>query len=251
MHATCRDPRNRKSVHHLLDLPGAAERLKLFAADLTVPGSFLHAMAGCSCVIHTASPYALECPPGQVGLAFTVVHASVQMQWSAEGQCAVPAQAVEHTAGRPCSMPSHTAQQLVGIIRMLAVQSMCVGGLSRCWQLEGPPHATSPYCCCCMTPCSVSPSQAGTQGSNLAAVQYVHTSCMHALKTFRSTDVSSTMRAATICLPPLLLLCAGGGAADQASSDGHRECADMCERHTFCAARRCHIINSSSLHRRH
>ncbi len=72
VHATCRDPRNRKSVHHLLELPGAAERLKLFAADLTVPGSFMHAMAGCRFVIHTASPYALECPPGQVGFPFVL-----------------------------------------------------------------------------------------------------------------------------------------------------------------------------------
>jgi hypothetical protein len=67
VHATCRDPRNRKSVAHLLALPHAAERLKLFPADLTVPGSFMQAMEGCKYVIHTASPYALEVPPGQVG----------------------------------------------------------------------------------------------------------------------------------------------------------------------------------------
>jgi hypothetical protein len=51
----------------LLDLPHAAERLKLFPADLTVPGSFMQALEGCKYVIHTASPYALEVPPGQVG----------------------------------------------------------------------------------------------------------------------------------------------------------------------------------------
>lgn len=67
VHATCRDPRNRKSVAHLLNLPHAAERLKLFPADLTVPGSFMQSMEGCKYVIHTASPYALEVPPGQVG----------------------------------------------------------------------------------------------------------------------------------------------------------------------------------------
>jgi len=65
VHATCRDPRNRKAVGHLLSLPYAQERLRLFPADLTVPGSFMHAIAGCRYVIHTASPYALECPAGQ------------------------------------------------------------------------------------------------------------------------------------------------------------------------------------------
>lgn len=68
VHATCRDPRNRKAVAHLTSMPHAEERLKLFAADLTVPGSFMQAIVGCECVIHTASPYALECPPGQVGI---------------------------------------------------------------------------------------------------------------------------------------------------------------------------------------
>lgn len=67
VHATCRDPSNPKAVAHLTQLQGADERLKLFAADLTLPGSFMQAMAGCKYVIHTASPYALECPPGQVG----------------------------------------------------------------------------------------------------------------------------------------------------------------------------------------
>jgi hypothetical protein len=67
VHATCRDPSNPKAVSHLSSLPGAEARLKLFAADLNVPGSFMQAMAGCKYVIHTASPYALECPAGQVG----------------------------------------------------------------------------------------------------------------------------------------------------------------------------------------
>jgi len=65
VHATCRDPRNRKAVGHLLSLPYAQERLHLFPADLTAPGSFMPAIAGCRYVIHTASPYALECPAGQ------------------------------------------------------------------------------------------------------------------------------------------------------------------------------------------
>ncbi len=48
----------------LLALPGAAERLQLYAADLLLPGSFDEAVAGCDVAIHTASPFALSvrCP---------------------------------------------------------------------------------------------------------------------------------------------------------------------------------------------
>ena len=38
-------------------LPGAAERLKLFKADLMAKGSFDEAFQGCSLVVHSASPY--------------------------------------------------------------------------------------------------------------------------------------------------------------------------------------------------
>ena len=38
-------------------LPGAAERLKLFKADLMDQGSFDDAFVGCTLVVHAASPY--------------------------------------------------------------------------------------------------------------------------------------------------------------------------------------------------
>lgn len=65
VHATCRDPKSQAAVGHLTALPGAGERLKLFQADLLRDGSFDAAMAGCTAVMHTASPYTLDCPPGK------------------------------------------------------------------------------------------------------------------------------------------------------------------------------------------
>jgi nucleoside-diphosphate-sugar epimerase len=65
VHATARDPKNPRAVGHLTSLPGAGDRLKLFAADLLADGAFDAAMDGCAAVLHTASPYALDCPPGK------------------------------------------------------------------------------------------------------------------------------------------------------------------------------------------
>ena len=45
---------------YLKQLPGATERLELVPGDLTQPGSFDTAIAGCDYVIHAASPYLLE-----------------------------------------------------------------------------------------------------------------------------------------------------------------------------------------------
>ena len=42
---------------HLRSLPGAGERLRLFAADLMAEGSFDAAIAGCVGVFHAASPF--------------------------------------------------------------------------------------------------------------------------------------------------------------------------------------------------
>jgi putative NADH-flavin reductase len=61
VHATCRDPNNMKAVQHLLTLPNAAQLLKLYQADLLCPGSFGEAITGCKYVIHTASPYMVDC----------------------------------------------------------------------------------------------------------------------------------------------------------------------------------------------
>ena len=60
MHGTCRDPSRTDAVAHLTVLPGAAERLKLFKADLLAPGSFEEPVKGCDYVIHTASPFVLK-----------------------------------------------------------------------------------------------------------------------------------------------------------------------------------------------
>ncbi|KAH9323360.1 hypothetical protein KI387_017999, partial [Taxus chinensis] len=56
VHATVRDPDNKAKVSHLLSLPGAEERLKLFRADLLESGSFDDAVANCDGVFHVASP---------------------------------------------------------------------------------------------------------------------------------------------------------------------------------------------------
>lgn len=56
VHATVRDPEDRKKTAHLkaLDNNGL---LKLFKADLLDMGSFKESMQGCDIVIHTASPF--------------------------------------------------------------------------------------------------------------------------------------------------------------------------------------------------
>jgi bifunctional dihydroflavonol 4-reductase/flavanone 4-reductase len=43
-------------VRHLLDIPKAGEKLKLFRADLIEEGSFDAAINGCDGVFHVASP---------------------------------------------------------------------------------------------------------------------------------------------------------------------------------------------------
>lgn len=68
VHATVRDPSNERKVKHLTALPGAAERLKLFKADLLDKdtSAFEAAFAGCSIVLHTASPFSLTVKPSEV-----------------------------------------------------------------------------------------------------------------------------------------------------------------------------------------
>jgi hypothetical protein len=41
---------------HLLEFPGATDRLNLFVANLMEPGSFDNVVEGCDGVFHTASP---------------------------------------------------------------------------------------------------------------------------------------------------------------------------------------------------
>ena len=66
VHATVRNPAATAKVAHLLALPGAPERLKLFKADLNAAGSFDAAVAGCRYVFHTASPFITKVAKGKV-----------------------------------------------------------------------------------------------------------------------------------------------------------------------------------------
>ena len=59
VHAPVRSPDNEKRVGYLKAMPGAAERLTLFKADLMVDGSYDESMAGCASVVHVASPFVL------------------------------------------------------------------------------------------------------------------------------------------------------------------------------------------------
>lgn len=53
--ATVRDPSNQKKTKPLLDLPGSSERLSLWKADLSEPGSFDEVIKGCTGVFHVAT----------------------------------------------------------------------------------------------------------------------------------------------------------------------------------------------------
>jgi len=61
--ATVRDTSDEAKLGVLRALPSAAERLSIHAADLLTPGSFAEALQGCMSVIHTASPFVMECVP--------------------------------------------------------------------------------------------------------------------------------------------------------------------------------------------
>jgi nucleoside-diphosphate-sugar epimerase len=63
VHATTRQAGS--GAKHLQSLPGAAQKLKLFQADLLTPGVFDEAVAGCDVVIHTASPFSFQVPKGE------------------------------------------------------------------------------------------------------------------------------------------------------------------------------------------
>lgn len=59
VHGTVRNIENMGKASHLLTLPGASERLRLFEADLMTPEQFDGAIRGCDYVLHTASPHDL------------------------------------------------------------------------------------------------------------------------------------------------------------------------------------------------
>jgi len=56
VHGTVRDIMDQAAYQHLLDLPEASTKFKVFQANLLKAGSFRAAMEGCSVVFHTATP---------------------------------------------------------------------------------------------------------------------------------------------------------------------------------------------------
>jgi dihydroflavonol-4-reductase len=76
---TVRDPRKADSVAHLRALPGARDRLELVAADLTQPNAFDAHVQGMDCVMHTASPYALDVADPQRDLVDPAVRGTESM----------------------------------------------------------------------------------------------------------------------------------------------------------------------------
>nr|BAJ17657.1 dihydroflavonol reductase [Gynura bicolor] len=60
VHATVRDPDDKKKVKHLIELPKAETNLTLWKADLTKEGSFDEAIKGCHGVFHVATPMDFE-----------------------------------------------------------------------------------------------------------------------------------------------------------------------------------------------
>ncbi|XP_022734322.1 vestitone reductase-like isoform X2 [Durio zibethinus] len=54
------DPENKRDVSFLTNLPGAAEKLKIYTADLNDPDSFDAAIEGCKGVLHVATPVDFE-----------------------------------------------------------------------------------------------------------------------------------------------------------------------------------------------
>ena len=73
VHGTLREPSKPSKRDHLLALPGAAERLKLFQADLVDAGAaaaLAAAFAGCSVVFHTACPFFSLADGKKLGMDF-------------------------------------------------------------------------------------------------------------------------------------------------------------------------------------
>ncbi|XP_057736943.1 vestitone reductase-like [Arachis stenosperma] len=50
------DPKRKRDISFLTNLPGASQKLKIFNADLSNPESFTEAIEGCFGVFHTATP---------------------------------------------------------------------------------------------------------------------------------------------------------------------------------------------------
>ncbi len=69
-----RSLKKERELSALRGLPGAAERLELFEAELLAPGAFDAAAAGCDAVLHTASPYVLDAKDPEKDLVLPAVN---------------------------------------------------------------------------------------------------------------------------------------------------------------------------------
>lgn len=75
VHAPVRNPENAEKVAHLTELAErSAGEIKFFKADLMDQGSYAEAMAGCSVVFHTASPFTIDVRDPQKELIEPAVH---------------------------------------------------------------------------------------------------------------------------------------------------------------------------------
>jgi dihydroflavonol-4-reductase len=81
---TVRGAADRGKYSYLLDLPGAAERLELAEADLLVDGCFDPVFAGCTTVIHTASPYVIDVKDPQADLVDPAVEGTLNVLRASE-----------------------------------------------------------------------------------------------------------------------------------------------------------------------
>lgn len=71
--------RDRRRADHVTALPGADQRLELVEADLLTAGAFDRAVAGCSTVFHTASPYVVDVADPQRDLVDPAVRGTLNV----------------------------------------------------------------------------------------------------------------------------------------------------------------------------
>lgn len=81
---TVRSLKKTEKYSYLTDLPGAAERLTLHAANLTEEGSYDQAIAGCTTVMHIASPYVIDVKDPQRDLVDPAVKGTLNVLRSAK-----------------------------------------------------------------------------------------------------------------------------------------------------------------------
>lgn len=76
---TVRSTQNLAKYDYLTQLPGASTNLELVEAELTQPGSYDKAVAGCEYVMHTASPYIIDVKDPQKDLVDPAVEGTVNV----------------------------------------------------------------------------------------------------------------------------------------------------------------------------